>query len=148
ANYCESAPTISGAVAFDLHTTHGFPFDLTRQMAYEVGLTVDEEEYHRLWQEFTTQVGERAAVQFALELSGPLPETDDRPKWSDMRCEAKLLGWILNNRFVQDHSELSAEVMPFVMAAGKLGLIVDRTCFYAEAGGQVGDRGTVKTDTG
>ncbi len=130
---------ISGKAVFDLHTTHGFPPDLTRQMAQEQGLKLDEEEYHRLWTVFTTQGGGKAVSQVALNVSGGLPSTDDRRKWSGPTCEGRVLGWIADN-------QLHTKGQP--PAETEVGLLLDRTCFYAEQGGQVGDEGTIRTSTG
>src|SRR5439155_20765083 len=52
--------TITGQAIFDLHTTYGFPPDLTRQMAQERGLRLDEEGYQELWREFTKPGGAKA----------------------------------------------------------------------------------------
>jgi alanyl-tRNA synthetase len=129
---------------FNLHTTYGFPPDLTRQMATERSLTLDEQGYEELMDHHVLKSRYTVKVythQVALNVKEPLPDTDDRPKWSGNECEAKVLGWIRNNQF---------------FSTGNLGLtddtvgdalILDRTCFYAEAGGQVGDKGTIKTPT-
>ncbi|HZT82832.1 MAG TPA: alanine--tRNA ligase [Gemmataceae bacterium] len=130
---------ISGKAIFDLHTTYGFYPDLTRQMAQERGLKLDEEGYQKLWTKFTEGTGAQAAAQVALNVSGGLPETDDRPKWQGMQAEAKILGWIADNQFHKSGA---------VPEGQEVGLLLDRTCFYAEQGGQVGDRGTVATPTG
>jgi alanyl-tRNA synthetase len=128
---------ISGKAIFDLYTTYGFPPDLTRQMAQERELRLDESEYETLWMEFTKpQKGQTSQV--ALNVSGGLPVTDDRPRWSTSTCEGAVLGWIADNEL-----HTSGRVPD-----GEVGVILDRTCFYAEAGGQVGDQGTISTSTG
>jgi len=129
--------TISGKAIFDLYTTYGFPPDLTRQMAQERALRLDEQEYDKLWIEFTKPTGARAA-QVALNVGGGLPATDDRPKWSASTSRGTILGWIADNEL---HSTGR-------LPESEIGLILDQTCFYAEAGGQVGDQGTVRTPTG
>src|SRR5262249_51416362 len=91
---------IPGKDVFELHTTFGFPPDLTRQMAEEQGLQVDEEgyrelmEFHRGKSRYTTK---EYLGQVAFKTSQPLPATDDSAKWSTEHCEAKLVGWIRNN---------------------------------------------------
>jgi alanyl-tRNA synthetase len=130
--------TITGQAIFDLHTTYGFPPDLTRQMAQERGLRLDEEGYQELWREFTKPGGAKAA-QVAMQVTGGLPATDDRPKWSGSICDAQVRGWIADNQF------LSSGRIP---EDKEVGLVTDKTCFYAEQGGQVGDQGTVRTATG
>ncbi len=130
---------ISGKAIFDLHTTYGFPPDLTRQMAQERNLALDEEEYRQLWDEFTRVSGGKVASQVALNVGEALPETKDRPKWSGPQCDGKILGWIEDNQFLQ-RGTLPVEK--------PVGLLLDQTCFYAEAGGQIGDTGTVRTPTG
>jgi alanyl-tRNA synthetase len=123
---------ISGAAVFDLHTTHGFPPDLTRQMAQERGLTIDEEDYRRRWGIHTEGGGKETTAQVALNVSGALPETDDR-QWYGPQVERR------SRRIADNTYHTSGTLRPNVEA----GLLLDKTCFYAEAGGQVGDRGTI-----
>jgi alanyl-tRNA synthetase len=130
---------ISGKAVFNLYTTHGFPPDLTRQMAQELDLRLDEEGYQTLWEQFTGQSGGTKVSQVALNVTGVWQETDDRLKWLGNTCDATVLGWIADN---QRHTSgrLPAET--------QVGLLLDRTCFYAEQGGQVGDQGRIRTPTG
>jgi len=135
---------ISGRDVFELHTTYGFPPDMTRQMARERGLLVDEAEYARLLAEHEAKSrAQTPATMVALQVEGTLPPTDDRTKWFGLTGQGTILGWIEGNRFVSTgRLEMMAEEAPPV------GLILDRTCFYAESGGQIGDRGYITTSTG
>jgi alanyl-tRNA synthetase len=130
---------------FDLHTTFGFPPDLTRQMAGEQQLTLDEAGYaHLLAAHEEKSRGQMVSQQIALSVSGSLPSTDDRPKWLADHGLAKILGWVADNRFVQKGAlQVSSNGGSEVA-----GVVLDSTCFYPEAGGQVGDRGTITTATG
>jgi alanyl-tRNA synthetase len=145
---------ISGQDTFDLYTTYGFPPDLTRQMAQERGLLVDTEGYERLMQEHRllsasdsgravesarVVITSTTATAIAGQVTQGIPPTDDRPKWLGARCEGEVLGWVADKFFTKAG----------VLFPGKeTGLLLDRTCFYAEAGGQVGDQGTIKSRTG
>jgi alanyl-tRNA synthetase len=126
---------------FRLYTEQGFPSDLTRQMAQERDLSVDEEGYERLMKEHEDiSRGDRAQAQVQATIQGSLPATDDRFKWSTDQMQSRVLGWIdQEGKFVQTGT----------FGSGQTGaLVLSQTCFYAEAGGQVGDRhGTVKTPT-
>jgi alanyl-tRNA synthetase len=137
---CKQAPEIPAPEVFDLHTTYGFPPDLTRQMAQERGLTVDTAGYERLMREHEKKSrGKGTARQVALNVSGGLPVTDDRPKWFGLRTEGTVLGWVAENQYTKTGK---------LPAGEQVGLVLDRTCYYAEAGGQVGDTGTIVTPTG
>jgi alanyl-tRNA synthetase len=136
----KSKGRVSGKDIFDLHTTYGFPPDLTRQMAGEQTLTLDEKGYEKLMREHEEKSrGKGTAQQVALNVSGGLPVTDDRPKWFGLRGEGAVLGWVADNQYT------TTGKLP---AGERVGLVLDRTCFYAEAGGQVGDTGTIVTPTG
>jgi alanyl-tRNA synthetase len=136
---CKRSPIFPAEAIFNLHTTDGFPPDLTRQMAEERGLSVDVAGYERLMREHEEKSrGKKTEAQVALNVSGGLPTTDDRPKWQGPSTEGKVVGWIADNSFHNSGRLPDAEV----------GLLLDRTSFYAEQGGQVGDTGTVRTPTG
>jgi alanyl-tRNA synthetase len=131
---------IQGKAVFDLYTENGFPPDLTRQMGQERGLALDEAEFERLMEEHTVKSrGKATTAQVALNVSGGLPTTDDRPKWTGSTCDGKVLAWIAENQ-VHAKGQLPTET--------EVAMLLDRTCFYAEQGGQVGDHGTVRTPTG
>jgi alanyl-tRNA synthetase len=130
---------IDGKAIFDLHTTYGFPPDLTAQMAQERKLGVDLAGYETLMTSHeAVSRGKAVESQVALNVSGGLPATDDRPKWSGATSEGRVLGWIADNQ-VHNTGRLPD---------GEVALLLDRTCFYAEQGGQVGDQGSVRTATG
>ncbi len=132
---------VPGKDAFDLYSTYGFPPDLTRQMAQERRFAVDIEGYERLMREHEDKSRGQVGGHMPLFVSGALPSTDDKRKWLRSSDTAQVLGWIHLglNQFVS-----SGELTERTESA----LILDRTCFYAEAGGQVGDRGRITTPTG
>lgn len=131
---------ISGKDAFELHTTYGLDIGITRQIAQEQGLSVDEAEYQRLWDDFTkkSDAGGKGLVISAVQ--GELPKTDDSPKYDSAVITAKVVGWVKDNAVVK-----SGVLTP----GDTIGLLLDRTNFYAEQGGQVGDTGVIdKPETG
>ncbi|HMO37568.1 MAG TPA: alanine--tRNA ligase-related protein, partial [Gemmatales bacterium] len=136
-----------GQDVFDLYTTYGFPPDLTRQMAQERGLTTDETGFQAAMLEHEEKSkGKAVSAQVALNVSTALPTTDDRPKWSGSTGQATLLGWIADNEFVTKGSLQNGGHQSVLHS--DVALILDRTCFYAESGGQVGDTGMISTEHG
>ena len=132
--------TISGEDAFKLHDTYGFFIDITQQMAQEHGLSVDvvgfEEEMERA--KNRSREGQKKHVISAIQ--GDLPTTDDSPKYSPLAPlhSPLILAWVKENL-----------VGTGSLACGdQVGLVLGQTNFYAEQGGQVGDAGLIKTDTG
>ena len=130
---------ISGDEVFELHTTYGFFPDITRQMATEVGLTVDEERYTQRMQEFQGESGRDRKKFVVSAVSGELPKTDDSPKYNGLQAKATILGWVKDNVVVRRGKICKDE---------EVALVLDSTNFYAEQGGQVGDRGIIQTATG
>lgn len=131
--------TISGEDAFQLYDTYGFPLDLTQLLAREQGLAVDADEFENLMQQ-QRQRARAAQKTFSLAsaLTGvELPETDDSLKYSTDQCSANLLGWIDENGY-----KITGDLTPSDQVVA---LVLDKTCFYAESGGQVGDVGMIKT---
>ncbi|RME40720.1 MAG: hypothetical protein D6788_02755, partial [Planctomycetota bacterium] len=129
---------ISGEDAFKLHDTYGFPIDLTQQMAEEQQLTVDLREYERLMEEAKEKARQDKLGLLSEILSIPKDHlssvTDDTPKYTERSIEAKYL-------FA---TGVRSDQEDFWGSRGFVGLVFDRTCFYAEQGGQVGDRGVIE----
>jgi alanyl-tRNA synthetase len=132
--------TVSAENAFKLYDTYGFPLDLTVQMAGERGMTVDEAGFTRLMGEAKEKARAAAKQHVVMAVEGDLPPTVDAPKYQGPAGEAKVLGWVVKNAFKASGSISESD--------GQVALVVDRTCFYAEQGGQVGDSGTIRTGTG
>ncbi len=133
---------IKGEDAFKLHDTFGFPIDLTELMAVERGLTVDIGEYDRLMEEARERArGAQSAETFGRLLEVPKEHvsqvTDDSAKYVQRSTNAVFL-------FATGFSD---ERLP-ESAPARLGLVFDRTCMYAEQGGQVGDSGHIEFENG
>ncbi len=124
--------TISGEKAFRLYDTYGFPLDLTELLAAENGVRVDTDGFnqHMNQQKERARAAQKSVVYEGDVLADKLPETDDSSKY-DSRClSAKLLGYVVGTEY---HNSGDVPV-------GKnIGLVLDKTCAYAESGGQVGD---------
>ena len=131
--------TIRGQQAFQLHDTYGFPIDLTLEMAAEQGLSVDESEFRRLM----TQQRERAKADAAgkkignadisvfarvLEQAGRVTFTG----YDEVTGEATVVGLIVGGASV-----------PSAGAGTAVEVVLDRTPFYAEGGGQLADAGVI-----
>ncbi len=132
-------PMITGEQAFRLHDTYGLYIDIVEQMAQERGIPVDREGYEREMEKAKDR-SRQGAKKFAVSaIQGDLPTTDDSQKYKGTAGKGKIVAWTKEN---------------LVGTAGSLGpgdqvaIILDKTCFYAEQGGQVGDKGTIKTKTG
>lgn len=132
--------TIAGNDIFTLHATLGFPADLTVQLALERGLSADMNEYSRLWDEHVkvSGKGRRPQMQATVDLSG-FPKTDDSLKYQGFTTEATVLGWVTDNAAVRE-GRLNED--------SQAAILLDRTPFYAEQGGQVADTGSIGTAGG
>jgi len=132
---------ISGDDAFQLYDTYGFPLDLTQLMAAERGLKVDTAKFAELMEE-QRQRARAASAKDSLSLTDKvsgqvLPETEDLHKYHADQCDATVVGFIDAEGF-QTKGRLEA--------GAQAGIVLDKTCFYAEAGGQVGDCGVIESD--
>ena len=130
-------PKIPGAVMFNLHDTYGFPAMLTTEIAKQRGLTVDQEGFTAAMEK--QRANSRAASKFgANEFSSQLAGTTEFLGYNQDSCSCKIIGLCS-----KDGSSLE------FLAANATGIMVlDRTTFYAEAGGQVGDSGEIYADCG
>jgi alanyl-tRNA synthetase/REP element-mobilizing transposase RayT len=143
---------IAGEDAFKLHDTYGFPIDLTELMADERGLTVNIGEYERLMEE-----ARNMARGFSADDSTGRKERDEKEE-EDRKAAAKQGGADDNAKYDNwQHLETQLTAFFNMTAPGdddsvKLGqqihFFTKRTCFYSEQGGQVSDRGRLKTETG
>lgn len=144
-------PSISAEAAFKLHDTFGFPIDLTRVMAEERGLTVDVEGFERLMDEAREVAraggkGEGAHPALVMDATaighcrnlGVHPTHDDA-KFENKRLMAATVRAIWNGRDFDENAEAGA-----VNNESRFSVILDRTSFYAEMGGQVGDMGRLR----
>jgi alanyl-tRNA synthetase len=133
--------TISGEDAFQLYDTYGFPLDLTQLMAEERGLKVDTAEFNKLMEEQRERA--RAAQKSSTMTVNPgvmLPVTDDSAKYKTDTCTTTVVGLIESGNLV-DVGRADAQEQT-------IGLILEKTCFYAEAGGQAGDCGMIESSQG
>ncbi len=135
------ATVISGTDAFTLHDTFGFPLELTLEMAAESGLSVDEEGFRGLMAEQRQRAKADAAArkQAHADLSEYRDLVDAGPTeftgFDELSSEAKILGIFVDGKRVP--------VVSRDGNAGRIELILDRTPFYAESGGQIADEGSI-----
>jgi alanyl-tRNA synthetase len=136
--------TLSGDDAFKLHDTYGFPIDLTLEMASESGLQVDEDGFRRLMQEQR----QRAKADAKAKKSGHgdaatyrgVADTAGRSEfvgYEHTSAEATLRGILRDG-----------EVVPAAQPGELIELVLDRTPFYAEGGGQLADEGEIRLTNG
>ena len=134
--------TFSGADAFKLYDTYGFPIDLTLEMVEEQGMTLDEDEFHKQMEEQRQRARKAREALGDLGWSGvefgkDVPETEFVGYENTEAVGCKVVALVVEN-------EQAEEVMPGVEAI----LVLDKTPFYAEMGGQVADHGTITTQSG
>lgn len=134
---------LPGEIAFTLHDTYGFPFELTREIAAEAGVRVDEQEFKACMEQQRTRAREANTK-------------DAEAAWSTYGgVHAELLKRVGASQFV-GHEQLEAQarivalikdgVIVDVLSEGEQGeVVLDVTPFYAEMGGEVGDTGTLST---
>jgi len=127
--------TIDGATAFKLYDTYGFPLDLTRDIAREQGLNIDEAGFLKLMQQqkdAARKVNKFSGTANAVAIDIPTSFLG----YKEATCSSKVVAIIVDGAKVEQ------------IDSGTAGhIVLDQTTFYAESGGQVGDTGVIKTDT-
>ncbi|APT84856.1 alanine--tRNA ligase [Corynebacterium aquilae] len=139
----EGKGVVGGDKAFTLHDTYGFPIDLTLEMAAEAGLNVDREGFESLMAEQVARAkaDSRAKKHGHTDLSLYREWVDNNPTrfvgFDTLSNEAKVLGLVSNGTKLNEATE-----------GTPVEVILDETALYAEAGGQLGDRGVIRTGDG
>jgi alanyl-tRNA synthetase len=140
-----AAPKLSGEQAFALHDTYGFPIDLTLEMAAEQGVAVDEKAFRALMQ----VQRQRARADALAKKAGNVPTEAYQALQRDLAAPVQFLGYTESTARVRVQALLVDGVpVPAATAPALVELVLDRTPFYAEAGGQLADQGTIALDSG
>ena len=128
-----SSTGLTGAQAFALHDTHGFPIDLTLEIAAERGLSVDEAGFRTLMQ----QQRDRARSHRSAQMTDLSPYRGFSPTaftgYDELTTEASVLGIIRD-----------AQSVPVAVQGEIVEVILDRTPLYAASGGQASDAGRIR----
>ncbi len=145
----ENRSGLSGEEVFRLHDTYGFPLDLTREIAEDAGLSIDEDGF-----QVAMKAQREAARSAAKSKSGTawggkeLPaelladkSATDFTGYTELSSQAKLV------YLLKEDEEGQLQLVPELFAGDKGVAIFDRTPFYATSGGQQTDKGTMKGDT-
>ncbi|HHX2497310.1 TPA: alanine--tRNA ligase [Neisseria subflava] len=122
---------IPGEIIFKLYDTYGFPYDLTADMARELGIDLDEEGFNREME--AQRARARAAQSFKANAQLPYEGQDTEFKgYSERQTESKVLALYKDGEQVNELNE-----------GDEGAIVIDFTPFYAESGGQVGDVGYI-----
>ena len=134
----DGSNSVSGAEAFALHDTYGFPIDLTLEMAAEAGVKVDEKAFRDLMaeQRHRAQADAKAKKGAFADLSELRKLVDERGSiftgYTELRTETHLRALLKDGVSV-----------PVAKAGDKIEVVLDETPFYAEGGGQAADTGVI-----
>jgi len=136
---------LSGDRAFALHDTYGFPIDLTLEMAAEQGLSVDEEGFRRLMTEQRERAkadakakrGAHRDAQAYREVADSIGRAVEFTGYTDVVSEGSVRGIVA-----------TGGVVPSAREGDEVEVILDRTPFYAEGGGQLADHGVIELENG
>ena len=122
---------IDGESAFKLYDTYGFPFELTKEIAEEQGLKVDEDGYKKAMQE---QKERAKAATAKISVTGDI-------KYAKVEEE------VGSTEFVgYEQNECDAKILATIEGDGYVDIVLDKTPFYAECGGQTGDCGFIENE--
>jgi alanyl-tRNA synthetase len=137
----EHRTELTGDRAFQLHDTYGFPIDLTLEMAAEQGLSVDEAGFRRLMKEQKDRAkadakAKKAGAQ-AVEVYRELREAGATPftGYTELTTDSKVRGIVVDGELVEAAEE-----------GDEVEVVLERTPFYAESGGQEADAGVITGD--
>ena len=131
--FIESKKDIDGESAFKLYDTFGFPLELTKEIAQENGLKVDEDGYKVAMQE---QKDRAKAATAKISVTGDI-------KYAQVEKEVGSTNFIGYSENECDDAKILAQIE----GEGYVDIVLDKTPFYAECGGQIGDCGYIENDT-
>ncbi|GJE94884.1 alanine--tRNA ligase [Phanerochaete sordida] len=140
---------LSGKDVWRLYDTYGFPVDLTRLMAEELSFTIDEEEFEQAQAQSkeaskAIKKTNKETVKLdvhdiaALEKNSGVPKTDDSAKFLRGSIDARVVALYYNKAFPKSTEQIPEDAL--------FGVLLDRTSFYAESGGQEHDTGSIVID--
>ena len=140
----ETPGAVSGEVAFKLHDTYGFPIDLTLEMAQEQGLTVDQDGFRRLM----TEQRDRAKADSKARKSGGADLSAYRAMVDEVG-PSEFLGYeTLTGEGSVRGLVVAGATAPSASVGTEVEVVLDRTPFYAEGGGQLADEGLITLANG
>ncbi len=129
--FIDNKKDIDGESAFKLYDTFGFPFELTKEIAEENGLKVDEDGYKKAMQE---QKERAKAATAKISVTGDI-------KYAKVEEE------VGSTEFVgYEQNECDAKILATIEGDGYVDIVLDKTPFYAECGGQTGDCGFIENE--
>ncbi len=136
----KDSKTFSGEDAFKLYDTYGFPIDLTKDILNEKGITLDEERFKELMEEQKQKArnARKASDGESWKSDGITFENIDVTEfvgYTENSSSAKVLDIVVDNEHIESAFEGQKAV-----------IVLDKTPFYAESGGQIGDSGVIKTE--
>ena len=129
---------VPGQVVHFLYDTHGFPVDLMEDIARDWDMTINHKEFREL-----IEAGAQGGAEFTGKKINPILEEDAKLYETNQTCYDGLEGGGKIRRILVDE-----EAQDKVAAGQKAVLVLDNTSFYAESGGQVGDKGQIRTASG
>ncbi|MCL2594957.1 MAG: alanine--tRNA ligase, partial [Promicromonosporaceae bacterium] len=136
---------LDGQTAFKLHDTSGFPIDLTLEMAAEQGVKVDEAAFRRLM----TEQKERARADALAKKTGHADLGAYQSIANNLAAPVEFLGYTdLKSTVAVVGLLVDGVPAPLATAPADVEVVLNRTPFYAEAGGQLADQGTIVLDGG
>ncbi|WP_250277853.1 alanine--tRNA ligase [[Clostridium] colinum] len=134
--------TLKGEDAFKLYDTYGFPFDLMKEILEEENMTLDEDEFLKEMEK------QKNKARSAREEDTYMGAKETIFHKLDPSMKSEFLGY--ENNSIKDSKVLAIicedEIVEVAKEGQKVVIVVDKTPFYAEMGGQVGDKGTIQND--
>ena len=134
--------TLKGEDAFKLYDTYGFPFDLMKEILEEENMTVDEDEFLKEME------NQKNKARSAREEDTYMGAEETIFHKLDPAMKSEFLGY--NNSVIKDSKVLAIicedSIVDIAKEGDKVAIVVDKTPFYAEMGGQVGDKGIIEND--